>query len=396
MSRRRSILAYYAFRATRSYGFYLPYSVIFLERQGLGLAAIGIVQAAFLVAVVGGEIPTGYVADRFGRRASFGLASVLAAVSLALFPFATGTAAFGLLLGGMGLALTLETGASDAWLYELLEANGDDEEYARFKGRSETVRLVAGAGGAVLAGPLYALDPTYPFLANAGLAVLGLPVLLLLPTVPGGDGTTVADAVGRLRVAAGRPSLRWIAVYGALLFGLIQGVRAFEQLAAEQVGVPLVSLGVLYAAFKLSSAAAASTTGPLVERFGPVGALGLFAPVIVVAYGSVAFAPILVLPVLFANRGLMVALSPLQGQYVNDRLPDAGRATVVSSISMVASVGGALGTVLAGQVATVTGPVGLVPVAGVTVGLAVGGLWIATLRPYRRASTDESVGEDAI
>lgn len=60
---------YYAYFVTTSIGFYIPVGVIFLaEVRGFGLDAIGTIMAAYLVGMVVGEPPTGYLGDRLGRR----------------------------------------------------------------------------------------------------------------------------------------------------------------------------------------------------------------------------------------------------------------------------------------------------------------------------------------
>ena len=53
----RTIRLYYAYRATTSNGFWMPYGYVYLLEQDFGEAALGFANAAFLFAMVAAELP---------------------------------------------------------------------------------------------------------------------------------------------------------------------------------------------------------------------------------------------------------------------------------------------------------------------------------------------------
>jgi predicted MFS family arabinose efflux permease len=387
------ILRYYAFRLTNSAGFYVPIAVLYLRDQGYGLDFVGLAYAVFSFAMVAAEIPTGYVGDWLGRRGSLAFGSALRAATLWGYVLADSHLAYLALHVLWATGWAFRSGTQDAWLYEVLAARYDEGEYARIHGRGSTVLLVTSAAAAVTGAFLYGLDPAYPFLANAGLAALGLPILFTFPAVGTAASEdevfTVREAASVLRLQVGRPEVRWLVAYLALFSGLFSVTRVFEQPALDAVGVPVAGFGVLYAGFKLVSAGAAASAGWLEERLGPRTVFALLGPLLAVAYASVALVPLLVVPLLFLNRGRRVVTRPIRDKYLNDRLDDVGRATVLSGASMVLSLSAGVAKLVGGALAAATGPVAFLPWAGVGVAGAAGLLWLATapVRPLAAGSS---------
>jgi len=409
---RWTTLAYYAYRATNSAGFYVPVAVVFLTDRGFGLDFVGLSYAVFAVATVAAEIPTGYLGDRIGRRGSLAVGVVVRTLVLGAYPLVDGAAAYLVLHILWATGRTFKSGTVDAWLYELLAAHDATDAYATVESRGSSVLLVTSAATAIAGGLLYGLDPALPFLANAGLAALGLPVLAVAPTgsvgpgdaardestpetdadaaTPSSTSFTVGDALAVLRAQVRRPAVRWLVVYLALFYAVFGVTRIYEQPALEVVGVSTAALGVLYAAFKLVSAGAAAAVGPVERHLGIRYALAGLIPAYGLAYAALAVAPALVVPVLFLNRGLQVASRPLRNKYLNDRLADVGRATVLSGAAMAMALASAGARLLAAAVVGWTGVVGLLAAAGAVAALAGVVVWVVA-SPVRDLVPDAPV-----
>jgi MFS family permease len=70
---------------------WIPTWVLYLNiERGLTLAEIALLEAIFHIVTLGMEIPTGAVADRWGRRTSIVLGAIGSTVSILLFGLATG------------------------------------------------------------------------------------------------------------------------------------------------------------------------------------------------------------------------------------------------------------------------------------------------------------------
>lgn len=386
------VVRYYLYKVTLSLGFYVPVSVLYLRDRGFGLAFVGLAGAVFSFSLLLAEVPTGYLADRLGRRGTLALGSLCRVVGVGGYAVADAGATFLALKVFLGVGWALRSGTADAYLYELLATTGDEDRFATVSGRGRAALLTASAVTAVLGGVGYELAPRLPFLVNAALAGLGVPLLASLPATGGaGDADaderfTVRQALASLRRVAARPAVRWIVLYSILVLIAFDVTRSFEQPAYREVGFGAARLGLLYAGFKLASAAGGAAVGPLEERIGVRWTLAALAPLVAVAYGALLIVPELMLAVGVLYRTVRSVLLPLRNGYLNDRLPDAGRATVLSGVSMALSLAGGLARVVAGGVADALGPVRVIGVAGLAVGTLGVAVWVGTA-PVRDGGT---------
>lgn len=401
---RTLIWRFYAYRISVSSGFYLPVSILYLERvRGFGLDDIGLIMGVFSVVMVFAEIPTGYIGDRLGRRESLAIGNLLTIVFMGGYVVVESPVGYLALHTIWAFAWAFRSGTAEAWLYELLAVNNDESEFTHVRSRAMTIELGFEAVTATVTGGfVVVVGWTMPFLANAAIAAIGIPVLLTTPTVTDVDDAeaeadedvlSVQDAVSILRLQARRPEIRWLIAYLALFFGLYSGVRTFEQPALDAVGVPVAGLGLLYGGFKTVSAGAASTANWLSERFGAKSVFGLLVPVYGLAFFGVAVVPALVVPVLFLNRSIRVIVQPIRDQYLNDRFDDVGRATALSGTSMVISAAMGVSKFIVGVASSAIGVIQFLVIAGLTVSVTGAILWYL-LSPVRPSGNALTAGSD--
>src|SRR5258708_40346663 len=65
---------------------WVPIWVVFLQRKGLSLTQIGILEAIAWILAAACEVPTGLIADRWGRKASIAIGTFLYGVQIFLIP----------------------------------------------------------------------------------------------------------------------------------------------------------------------------------------------------------------------------------------------------------------------------------------------------------------------
>src|ERR1051325_7680308 len=86
-----NIPKYYVYTMLKGFHFGLITAmwVIYLQQQhGLNLTQVTLVDVAFWIAAALGEVPTGIVADTFGRKTSLAIGSGLMGVSIFAWTFA--------------------------------------------------------------------------------------------------------------------------------------------------------------------------------------------------------------------------------------------------------------------------------------------------------------------
>ena len=68
MSFKKNIIALYLIKVSKWFTLVMPIIVLFYKECGLDLADIFILKSVYSIAMVSLEIPTGYLADVWGRR----------------------------------------------------------------------------------------------------------------------------------------------------------------------------------------------------------------------------------------------------------------------------------------------------------------------------------------
>ena len=95
--------------------------VIYLGDRGMSFGQIGLLEAFLHLAIVLFEVPTGMIADLYGRKASL-LIGNLFSLFYGLFMLISGTfSMFTLAFLSMGLMITFHSGAEQAFAYDTLE-----------------------------------------------------------------------------------------------------------------------------------------------------------------------------------------------------------------------------------------------------------------------------------
>lgn len=336
------VLKYYVYQATTTFGFFWPVFTLFLLSRDLTYAEIGVLGSVSAGVTVVGEVPTGYVGDRIGRRWSLVVGAVLMAGSLLGFLLARSFAAFAVLWVLWALGLAFRSGSADAWLYDALASRPgeglDESAYTRVRGRGGAVNQAVTAATMLSAGGLYAVDRRLPFLAGAVLVLASVPVVLSFPrTRDGGEERlTVLETLPVVRERLTAPPLRSVVLYAACFFGAVQAADTFVQpVAVGPVGLPEAGLGPLYAGFTVAAAVASYSAGGIEDRLSTRWAL-LVVPVLVGGFLLLpVVAPLAAVPLFFVMKSGEAATEPIVNGLLNDRVESVGRATVLSAAALV-------------------------------------------------------------
>ncbi|WP_227133285.1 MFS transporter [Halorubellus salinus] len=341
------VAKYYLYQATMTFGFFSPIWVVFLLSRDLSYTQIALLGSLSAGISVVGELPTGYVGDRWGRRTSLLLGATLLAGSVYALAVAQSFAGFVVIYALWALGGAFRSGSGDAWLYDVLDERLDADRYTTVRGRGGAVNMTVGAASMLGAGALYAIDPALPFWIAGTVNVAGVVVLLTMPTVDptpsdGDDGAGddadlgIRETASVLRTELFAPHVRSVVLGVALFFGATITADSFVQpIAVDHVGLSPTALGPLYTAFSLVAAVASYNADRLQSALGRRSALWVV-PVVVGALLvlPVVLAPIVALPVFFVLKASKQALHPIASGFVNDNVDSVGRATVLSAASM--------------------------------------------------------------
>ena len=371
------VAKYYVYAGTQAAWFVTPVWTIFLLSKDLSYTQLSILNAVWWVAIVGGEVPTGYVGDRIGRRNSLVIGSVTHLVCVAVFGFLNTFPSILAIYAVWGIGATFRSGSEDAWLYDTLEERIDAEDFTHVKGRGSSIGLAMATVSALLGGYLYRLDPYYPFLLSAAVIGVGTAVVATIPETEryldgDGDPFTPGDALPVIRDTLLAPGLRPFVLALLSFVALGWGTIVFTQPIARDVwlglGLPAgrvePMLGWLYAGFSALSAVA-TYYADAIERVVGTERWMRVAPLLLgAAFVLTALLPVAAVPTFFLIRVLLEPTNVLKARYVNDRTPSLGRATVLSAVSMLLAAARVPARLAAGVLGDSVGPYATIGVFG--------------------------------
>ena len=201
------------------------------------------------------EVPTGWVADRIGRRRSILLGIFLQALSAILFIAGNDFWTFWLAMAICGLGDTFRSGADEALLYDSCRALKRTADYRRILARSMVIGTLAMVAGQLLGGVLATrIGWTVPFWCEVAMSAAGFMVVYQMLEAPYRDDPKdkqVAKYKGvPLLASLGR--MLPVMLFAALL-DLSPELSHFH-LPAEldtDLGITPEKLGFMYAAFEL-------------------------------------------------------------------------------------------------------------------------------------------------
>ena len=359
----------------------LPVIVLFWQDYGLSLSDVALLQLLFAVALTAFEVPSGYVADYFSRKATISVGSLLLFLGAVVYTQAGSFSGF--LVAEMVLALgfSLISGADQALLYDSLKEIKRSGSYISAWSRITACEHVAAAVGTFLGGFIAVSGFRNAFYVTAGLFLLQF--LLSLFIVEPKREKTVAEhghlneiiKVSREQVLH-NSKVMWLFIFAALATGLLQPVLWWYQPYLLQAGVSVKYFGAVFVGFGLIAAFMSARAKRIEELLGLRGALmasflliGSSFLLLGSVFGVWSFAFIYLHQ---AARGLYPVLI---SAHVNHEIPSHHRATVMSLLSMAQRIAYIAVLMPSGWVADKYGVTSGFVLFGVVV-LLLGVLWL--------------------
>ncbi len=348
-------------------------NTLFLLDAGLSITQAFAANAFFTAGEVIFEVPTGVVADTWGRRASYllGAATLLFATLLYLLmwrihgPFW----AWALSSALLGLGFTFFSGATEAWLVDGLNATGygGTLESAFARGQIATgAGMLTGtiAGGAIAQWTNLGV----PYVARA--ATLGLTFLVAfvwmrdIGFTPRPTTSVIGEMRSILRASLDhgfrKPPVRWMMLAGAFSSGVpIYAFYAMQPYLLELYGRSDYTIAGLAA----SLVAACQIAGAFAVPWARKAFLRRTSALLLASVASAASLLAMgltssfwvVLAVLAGWSLLFAAAMPIRQAFLNGLISSAERATVLSSDNMLGSLGGVVAQPALGRVADTWG-----------------------------------------
>ncbi len=315
--------------------------VIYLtEEHGLSLGEVLFFEAAYAASVLVTEIPSGILADRFGRRRVLLISGVVFIGGLLTFGLGEGLLLLLLAYGAFGVSDAALSGADQALLYDSLEPNGRTEEFEPKLGRFNAL-VMAGFAIMTVGGSLMVrwTPLSTPILLSAVLTVPSLLLVMRMTDPPRRRGRSSVRAIGvgaLKRIATTRAMWSVVLINGVSTVA-ISLMAILQQPLLIKFGFPVWSLGAFVAVQLLIGAAGAWVAGAAGLRLG-LHRLFLFVPLIssLSLLAGISDWPWMYAFFLLPGAGYHLVYTNASG-FLSRRVTEQERATVISTASMVSS-----------------------------------------------------------
>lgn len=349
-------------------------NTLFLLDAGLNNVQAFTANAFFTLGTLLFEVPTGIVADTWGRRASCIVGTLTLFISTLLYLLIWylkiplwGWALTSILLG---LGFTFFSGATEAWLVDALNVSGYRGNLESVFSKGQVVSGIAMLTGSIAGGFIAQLTNLgVPYIIRAFLLMLTFLIIQIFMKDIGFKpvtGKTMMGNINRIFKASidnglrNRP-VRWVMLMAPFTIGtLIYAFYALQPYLLELYGNP-----DFYGIAGLAAAAMAGTQiigGILAGQMKRIFKRRTTVIILATSLSTCMLAVIgLTNSFQVAAVGLILwslsssTVMPIRQAYLNSLIPSSERATVLSFDSLIASSGGVAGQPILGRIADIRG-----------------------------------------
>jgi MFS family permease len=331
---KRNIYALYLIKLSKWFSLVMPIIVLFYEKQGLGLQDVFILKSVYSIAAVTLEIPSGYLADVWGRRKCLLLGSFLFFFGYLCYSFTDTFAAFLFAELLLGVGQTLVNGADSALLYDTTAQYKEEHLYLRYEGRITMIGNFAEAFAGIFGGLLAVYSLRFPFYGQAAIAFIGIPASIALKEVNRSKHiqnplTEIIRIIKYSLITNKR--LCCNIMYSGIIGAATLMMAWFVQPVLMYLKTPVSWFGVIWTVLNLVVGFAALYSDRVDRYLGPKKMGTLILLFIVGGYVTLAFnltyAGLAILFVFYIFRGFA---TPILKGYINQMTISEMRATVLS------------------------------------------------------------------
>lgn len=177
---KNNITRLYLVKISKWFNLVMPVMVLFYQDNGMDMEDIFLLKSIYSIAIVVMELPSGWLADGWGRKKTLILGSILGSGGFLLYSFSHGFWAFAVAEIILGLGYSFISGADSAMLYDTLRSEDRTSEYIKNEGRITSAGNFAEALAGIAAGFLAAISLRTPFYFQFAVAAIAIPASITM------------------------------------------------------------------------------------------------------------------------------------------------------------------------------------------------------------------------
>jgi len=325
--------------------------VLYLAFKGMSLIEIGILESIYHMTGLILEIPSGAIADLYGRKFSVIAGRIVNLISCILMITANSFLEFSIAFILSSAAMNMNSGAAEALIYDSLKELGEEERYKRIWGQTAFVMSISQGIAVLLGGILADVKFLYAYIFGAVIQTLALLVSLSF-TEPSADNrkSNLCNLkirkenifINQLKISIDvlkyRKAVLYIIMFSALLGSLQTTVFFYSQKFFSDMGYTKTVIAVICAIGSVVEAFSSKYAYKIEKRLN-IGEILISLSVLnIAALAGLAFiAEYSIGFYLLTNLTGGLAFTILS-DYINRKIPSESRATILSFESLWFSI----------------------------------------------------------
>ena len=313
----------------------MPIIVIFFQDHGLSLAQIMQLQAAYSLSVAIFEIPSGYIADLFGRKKTIVLSTLFSFVGFLIFSFFSGFNEFVIAEICVGIGGSLMSGSDTALLYDTLIEENKQKTYTRVEGKNYAIGNFSESIAGIVGG-LLAVNHLYlPVYLQTIILFFSIPISLSLiePKANKKLALSFQSIKNVLYFSLIKNlKLKWLIIFSSFMGVATLSIAWLAQPFFQEINIPILYFGLLWALLNLTAGISSFNS----HKFSSNSNIFKYSIIMIVSFILLSLYQSLVglifIFIIYAIRGLV---TPLLKNLININISSEKRATILSIRSFI-------------------------------------------------------------
>lgn len=337
----KNIRKEYLFQLVRNTSLSEAVWMLFLAARGMSLIQIGLLESIFHITGMLMEVPTGFIADRYGRKVSRVMARGLALISSLVMLSSNSFWGFALGFVFSALSFNLESGAGEALIYDSLVQCKREEEYMKIRGRNEICYQLSHVLSLVVGGAVAGISYNLVYGITAVIHACALIISLSFeePQVTKlNKETALIQHMGQsLKAVWKNRSILPFMLHMEVFSLFYTTLHFYFQNFMKEGGYREYQIGLMFAVSAVLGAIIAALAYKIEKRLGEKKMVLLTGIAPGLLFSAIAFtrAEIVALILLAGIEGLVFVIF---GDYIHRRIPSEHRATLLSFQAMFFSI----------------------------------------------------------
>ena len=332
----RNIKLLYLFKVIKNFLIIMPIIVPFFQSRDLSQFEIFLLESTWALSILLFEIPSGYFADKAGRKLSILIGSAIGSVAYSIYTFGDSFYVFLAANFLLGISFSFISGADSALAYESFKLLKREDEYLNFESRRNGTSGFFQIIASLVGGGLAAFSIVYPVYAQVIIYSLLIPTALFLTEATHSKELSPLSLKEVLKqiwmiFSSKESPLKVLIVYFVLVGNMTHTIAWIAQPFFQSLGIAIKWFGVIWAIQYIFYSIFSRSSEKIAEHFGKKNSLIFFLIISTISYFLIGilnnFAAIAFIFIIYCVRG---AFKPMVSDSIHYYSESKIRATVFS------------------------------------------------------------------